>query len=422
MCTPEEEPQCRGWYFTRQEIEHWSPSRRDGISKKKETELRELYCSYLKELGMRLELPQVTIACAMMLCHRFFMRQSHAKNDWKTIATVSIFVACKIQDTRRPLNDVLREASDMLHKSDASALPYVRRKEVFKELILVAEILLLSTIGFDFEMKLPYMSLVEALRRLDLFSVLAERAWNYVNDCLCTSLCLQYEPNYIAAGSLFLAAEIEKVKLPKEEGKVWWAEFNVSPKQLHDVIQEMVRSLQKASRKQALSPKNGGKGNQSETLIRRPSDPSSSQSCVSSEAVVDCHFRHSTLVEEDRGLGESIMSCGQNVVEGENCTTTKEALSCHTCDSGSPSGNVEDGGAEIKPVRGEPDDQNDNAIDIDRIRDKLKRRRSGGKVSNKKMVDATYVEVDAEAWIESELEGGIVLEDASPEKEQKEVL
>ncbi|XP_062009905.1 cyclin-T1-4-like isoform X2 [Rosa rugosa] len=377
MCTPEEEPQCRGWYFTRQEIEHCSPSRRDGISRKKETELRELYCSYLKELGMRLDLPQVTIACAMMLCHRFFMRQSHAKNDWK---------------------------------------------EVFKELILVAEILLLSTIGFDFEMKLPYMSLVEALRRLDLFSVLAERAWNYVNDCLCTSLCLQYEPNYIAAGSLFLAAEIEKVKLPKEEGKVWWVEFNVSPKQLDDVIQEMVRSLQKASRKQALSPKNGGKGNQSETLIRRPSDPSSSQSCVSSEPVVDCHFRHSTLVEEDRGLGESIMSCGQNVIEGENCTTTKEALSCHTCDSGSPSGNVEDGGAGIKPVREEPDDQNDNAIDIDRIRDKLKRRRSGGKVLNKKMVDATDVEIDAEAWIESELEGGIVVEDASPEKEQKEVL
>ncbi|KAM5581396.1 hypothetical protein ABKV19_010555 [Rosa sericea] len=312
----------------------------------------------------------------MMLCHRFYMRQSHAKNDWK---------------------------------------------EVFKELILVAEILLLSTIGFDFEMKLPYMSLVEALRRLDLFPVLAERAWNYVNDCLCTSLCLQYEPNYIAAGSLFLAAEIQNVKLPKEEGKVWWVEFDVSPKRLDDVIQEMVRSLQKASRKQALSPKNG-KGNQSETLIRRPSDPSSSQSCVSSEAVVDCHFRQSTLVEEDRGLGESIMSCGQNVVEGENCTTTKEALSCHTCDSGSPSGNVEDGGAEIKPVRGEPDDQNDNAIDIDRIRDKLKRRRSGGKVLNKKMVDATDVEIDAEAWIESELEGGIVLEEASPEKKEKEVL
>lgn len=179
----------------------------------------------------------------------------------------------------------------------------------------------------------------------------------------------------------------------------------------------MVRSLQKASRKQALSPKKG-KGNQSETLIRRPSDPSSSQSCVSSEAAIDGHCRHSTLAEEDRGLGESIMSYNQNAIEGENCTTTKEALSCHTCDSGSPSANVEDGGTEIK---GEPYDPNDNAIDIDRIRDKLKRRRSGGKVSNKK-VDTPDVEIDAEAWIESELEGGIVLEDASPEKKQKEVL
>lgn len=27
--------------------------------------------------------PQVTIATAMMLCHRFYMRQSHAKNDWQ---------------------------------------------------------------------------------------------------------------------------------------------------------------------------------------------------------------------------------------------------------------------------------------------------------------------------------------------------
>ncbi|XP_050381515.1 cyclin-T1-3-like isoform X2 [Argentina anserina] len=357
----------------------------------------------------------------MMLCHQFYMRQSHAKNDWKTIATVSIFLACKIQDTRRPLNDVLRQASDILQKLDASVLSYVRRKEVFKELVIGAEIILLSTVGFDFEMQLPYISLVEALRKLNLLPVLAERAWNYVNDCLCTSLCLQYEPHYIAAGSLFLAAQIEKVELPKEEGKVWWAEFDVSCKQLDDVIREMVRSLRKASRKQPLSPKNG-KENQSETLIRRPSDPSSSQSCVSSEAVIDGNFRHSSLAEEDRGLGESTISYNQNVIEGENCTTTKEPIPCQTCDRGSPSGNVKDGGAEIKPEREEPDDQNDNAIDIDRIRDKLKRRRSGGEVSNKKMVDAPDVEIDAEAWIESELEGGIVLEVASPEKKHKEVL
>lgn len=47
-----------------------------------------------------------------------------------------------------------------------------------------------------------------------------------------TSLCLQYKPHYIAAGSIFLAAKLQKVKLPKVEGKVWWMQFDVSPLQL----------------------------------------------------------------------------------------------------------------------------------------------------------------------------------------------
>lgn len=47
-----------------------------------------------------------------------------------------------------------------------------------------------------------------------------------------TSLCLQYKPHYIAAGSVALAASFQKVKLPKEKGKVWWMEFDVTPKQL----------------------------------------------------------------------------------------------------------------------------------------------------------------------------------------------
>lgn len=44
----------RRWYFTKQEIED-SPSRRDGISTKKESHLRSLYCSFLQEIGMKLK-------------------------------------------------------------------------------------------------------------------------------------------------------------------------------------------------------------------------------------------------------------------------------------------------------------------------------------------------------------------------------
>lgn len=52
-----EEPQCsaRKWYFSIQEIENHSPSRKDGIDPKKEAQLRKLYCSFLWELGMKLK-------------------------------------------------------------------------------------------------------------------------------------------------------------------------------------------------------------------------------------------------------------------------------------------------------------------------------------------------------------------------------
>lgn len=52
-----------------------------------------------------------------------------------------------------------------------------------------------------------------------------------------TSLCLQHKPHYIAAGSIALAARILEVKLPTEEGNVWWLELDVSPKKLDGWLQ-----------------------------------------------------------------------------------------------------------------------------------------------------------------------------------------
>ena len=43
------------WYFSRKELEEYSPSRQDGIDLKKETYLRKSYCTFLQDLGMRLK-------------------------------------------------------------------------------------------------------------------------------------------------------------------------------------------------------------------------------------------------------------------------------------------------------------------------------------------------------------------------------
>lgn len=234
------------WYFSRKEIEERSPSRSDGIDLKKETYLRKSYCTFLQDLGMRLKVPQVTIATAIIFCHRFFIRQSHAKNDRRTIATVCMFLAGKVEETPRPLKDVIIVSYEINHKKDSEALQRIKQKEVYeqeKELILIGERVVLATLAFDFNVLHPYKPLVEAIKKLKVAqNTLAQVAWNFVNDGLRTSLCLQFKPHHIAAGAIFLAAKFLKVDLASgsDGEKVWWQEFNVTPRQLEEVSNQML--------------------------------------------------------------------------------------------------------------------------------------------------------------------------------------
>ncbi|KAJ9139647.1 hypothetical protein P3X46_030360 [Hevea brasiliensis] len=232
------------WYFSRKEIEENSPSRRDGIDLKKETYLRKSYCTFLQDLGMRLKVPQLTIATSIIFCHRFFLRQSHAKNDRRTIATVCMFLAGKVEETPRPLKDVILVSYEIIHKKDPEAVQRIKQKDVYeqqKELILLGERVVLSTLGFDLNVQHPYKPLVDAIKKFKVAqNALAQVAWNFVNDGLRTSLCLQFKPHHIAAGAIFLAAKFLKVKLPSDGEKVWWQEFDVTPRQLEEVSNQML--------------------------------------------------------------------------------------------------------------------------------------------------------------------------------------
>ncbi|KAL1299997.1 hypothetical protein HN51_044642 [Arachis hypogaea] len=232
------------WYFSRKEIEENSPSKNDGIDLKKETYLRKSYCTFLQDLGMRLKVPQVTIATAIIFCHRFFLRQSHGKNDRRTIATVCMFLAGKVEETPRPLKDVILVSYEIIHKKDPAAVQRIKQKEVYeqqKELILLGERVVLATLGFDLNVHHPYKPLVEAIKKFKVAqNALAQVAWNFVNDGLRTSLCLQFKPHHIAAGAIFLAAKFLKVKLPSDGEKVWWQEFDVTPRQLEEVSNQML--------------------------------------------------------------------------------------------------------------------------------------------------------------------------------------
>ncbi|KGN62623.1 cyclin-T1-3 [Cucumis sativus] len=422
LCVQEEHLiSARKWYFCKQEIENHSPSRKDGIDFKKESQLRKSYCSFLQELGMKLKVPQVTIASAMMLCHRFYMRQSHAKNDWQTIGTASIFLACKIEETPRFLNDVVVVAYELTFKWDPSASKRIRQKEVFnkqKELILIAERLLLSTLAFEVDIQLPYKPLVAALKRLGMAADLGKVAWNFVNDWLCTTLCLEYKPHYIAAGSIFLASKFQKVKLPSDKGKVWWMEFDVSPKQLQEVIQQMLKLFEK-DRKQSLPPSKE-KPHQPEGLDGQ-TRVDSSQSCISSVTVSD--QSHEAMTESSGCNKSLIPNCCHNQQNINHSISPAEVLPCQTSDTGSSSSVIENGDTGICQNTEEnyfdqitqstsvsiPVSKDCKKINLFQIREAIKRRRLSRATSTKEVLPMNP-DIDGEAWIEKELEQGIELE------------
>ncbi|CAN6230227.1 unnamed protein product [Urochloa humidicola] len=231
------------WYLTREEIERDSPSRRDGIVAAKEAELRATYCSFIRDVCIRLQLPQITIATAILLCHRFYLRQSHAKNEWQTIATVCVFLASKIEDTPCSLKHVVIAAYETMYRKNPDAAKRIHQEEVLakqKALILVGETLLLSTIRFDFNIQHPYEPLKRALKNLGISQMeVRQLAMSFINDMLPTTLVVQFKPHFIAAGSLFHAAKFHNFVLPAQDGKVWWNQFDVAPRQLQAVIQQM---------------------------------------------------------------------------------------------------------------------------------------------------------------------------------------
>ncbi|XP_074320809.1 cyclin-T1-3-like [Silene latifolia] len=227
--------------MSKEEIERLSPSRKDGIDVLQETRLRYSYCAFIQNLGMRLDVPQTTIGTAMVLCHRFFIRRSHACHDRFLIAAAALFLAAKSEETTRPLNDVVKASCEILHKQDLSVLSYmlpIDWFEQYRERITEAEQLILTTLNFELNVHHPYDPLTSIINKLGLSqTVVVNLALSLVNEGFRSSLWLQFKPNQIAAGVAYLAAKMLNMNLDSYLSV--WREFQTPP----TVLQEVARQL-----------------------------------------------------------------------------------------------------------------------------------------------------------------------------------
>ena len=230
MQTPQrEEINDRGsWYLTKSVLDN-SPSmdflRRKCAEKqgggddadllekarKMEAKYRLATCGFLQEAGQRLRLPQLTIASAIVFYHRFFTR--HSYEDWHRIevATTSLFLASKVEETPKKLKDVVATSYEL----DQKEPPPAESSEKFlqmKDRVLICERCLLQALNFDLSLDHPYKPLLAYVKSINGSRDLAQVAWNFINDSFRTTLCLQARPRTPPCARRSLAADLSPAR------------------------------------------------------------------------------------------------------------------------------------------------------------------------------------------------------------------
>lgn len=120
------------------------------------------------------------------------------------------------------------------------------------------ERILLKTIKFDLQVDHPYRFLIEYAKSLKsnqpppkdgLPKDVVQQAWNFINDSLETTLCLQWEPEIIAVAMLYLSCKMSKFDVINWNGRTsdhqkWWDMFvrDMNKTILEDICHQ-VRSM-----------------------------------------------------------------------------------------------------------------------------------------------------------------------------------
>lgn len=111
---------------------------------------------------------------------------------------------------------------------------------------MTLERILLQTIKFDLQVEHPYQYLLKYAKCLKgdkaKLQKMVQMAWTFVNDSLCTTLSLQWEPEIIAVALMYLAGKLSKFEVVDWVGRNtkhlrWWDMF------VEDVTMDLLEDI-----------------------------------------------------------------------------------------------------------------------------------------------------------------------------------
>jgi hypothetical protein len=223
------------------QIDAQSPSKAAGMTVAEEDTCRASASSRMGKLGMGLFLSQYTIGIAHTFFHRFFSRQSYKQHDWSLVALTSIFLASKVEESAKRLDEVVAQHFQIASPG-TRVLKDSKIFQHFRTEVTKCERILLHTLAFEICVDPPQKKVVLLIRhmreadkkaivgtddvvskdmveKIKLLSVqyndLMNAAMAFVNDSQRSTLCLQYPPHQIAFASITMANEWLSSKRPR---------------------------------------------------------------------------------------------------------------------------------------------------------------------------------------------------------------
>merc|ERR1719245_1489108 len=170
-----------------------TPSSKDGLPTESELQIRSLACDLVQIAGKLLKIPQVAMATACVLFHRFYYAKSMIRVKFDEVAMAALGLACKIEECPRRTRDIInvfKHIKPMILDGAYIAL---------KNQVIKAERRILKELGFCVHVKHPHKVIVMYLKWLkeEDNTALLQMSWNFMNDSLRTDVFVRYPPETI---------------------------------------------------------------------------------------------------------------------------------------------------------------------------------------------------------------------------------
>ncbi|KAG8907715.1 hypothetical protein FRB99_002511 [Tulasnella sp. 403] len=216
-------------YFTPAEVAYLSEKQRGKLSESQEERARQQAMSFIDVVGTQLGFPRKTVATAQTFYHRFHLFFPLKDFMYWEVSMACLYVSTKLHDTLKKPRDILMVQYAIRFPELAAKVKVVGGEvdmdhsvvENDRKRMIGIERLVLETICFNFNTRMPFSFVIKLGKELGATKELIKLAWHLAVDSHRTLVPLMYPPHTIALACVYLAAlltSFESPAIPMPEG------------------------------------------------------------------------------------------------------------------------------------------------------------------------------------------------------------